>query len=207
MFIFQGNDILALSILHIALFFSVTGLIILQSVQLSSFQSLSCVQLFATPWIAACQASLSITNSQSSPKFMCIKSVMPSSHLILCHPLLLLPPIPPSIRVFSNKSTLCMRWPKYWSSALASVFPLNTQDWSPLGWTGWISCSPRDPQESSPTPQFKSIKSSVLSCLYSTSLISICDYGKTIALTRQTFVDKLMSLLFNMLSRLVILSF
>ena len=100
MFIFQGNDILALSILHIALFFSVTGLIILQSVQLSSFQSLSCVQLYATPWIAACQASLSITNSQSSPKFMCIKSVMPSSHLILCRPLLLLPSIPPSIRVF-----------------------------------------------------------------------------------------------------------
>ena len=85
------------------------------SVQLSSVQSLSPVWLFVTPWITAHQASLSITNSQSSLKLMSIKSVMPSSHLILCHPLLLLPPIPLSIRVFSNESTLCMRWPKYWS--------------------------------------------------------------------------------------------
>ena len=80
-----------------------------------SVQSLSRVRLFATPWIAACQASLSITNSWSSLRLMSIESVMPSSHLILCRPLLLLPPIPPSIRVFSNKSTLHMRWPKYWS--------------------------------------------------------------------------------------------
>ena len=78
-----------------------------------SVQSLNCVWLFATPWIAACQASLSITNSQSLLKFMSIESMMPSSHLILCHPLLLLPPIPPSIRVFSSESTLCMKWPKY----------------------------------------------------------------------------------------------
>ena len=83
--------------------------------QFSSVQSLSCVRLFATPWIAACQASLSITNSWSLPKLMSIESVMPSSHLILCRPLLLLSPIPPSFRVFSNKSTLHMRWPKYWS--------------------------------------------------------------------------------------------
>ena len=83
--------------------------------QFSSVQSLSCVWLFATPWITARQASLSITNSRSSLKLMCIESVMPSSHLILCHPLLLLPPIPPSITVFSNESTLRMRWPKYWS--------------------------------------------------------------------------------------------
>ena len=81
----------------------------------SSVQSLSCVWLFVTPSIAARQASLSITNSWSSPKLMCIESVMPSSHLILCRPLLLLPPIPPSIRVFSNESTLRKRWPKYWS--------------------------------------------------------------------------------------------
>ena len=81
----------------------------------SSVQSLSRVRLFATPWITACQASLSITNSRSSLKLMSIKSVMPSSHLILCHPLLLLSPILPSIRVFSNESTLCIRWPKYWS--------------------------------------------------------------------------------------------
>ena len=82
---------------------------------ISSVQSVSRVRLFATPRIAARQASLSITNSQSSLKLMCIESVMPSSHLILCCPLLLLPPIPPSIRVFSNESTLRMRWPKYWS--------------------------------------------------------------------------------------------
>ena len=81
----------------------------------SSVQSLSCVQLFATPWAAARQASLSITNSRSLPKVMSIESVMPSNHLILCRPLLFLPPILPSIRVFSNESTLCMRWPKYWS--------------------------------------------------------------------------------------------
>ena len=82
---------------------------------ISSGQSLSCVQLFVTPRTEACQPSLSITNSRSSLKLMSIQSVMPSSHLILCRPLLLLPPIPPSIRVFSNESTLCMRWPKYWS--------------------------------------------------------------------------------------------
>ena len=91
------------------------------------------------PWIAAHQASLFITNSQSLHKLMSIKLVMPSSHLILCCPLLLLPPIPPSISVFSNESTLCTRWPKYWVSAPASVLPMNTQDSSPLGWTGWIS--------------------------------------------------------------------
>ena len=83
--------------------------------RISSVQSLSCVRLFATPWIAALQASLSIINSWSSPKLLSIESVMPSSHLILCRPLLLLSPIPPSIRVFSNESTLHMRWPKYWS--------------------------------------------------------------------------------------------
>ena len=79
-----------------------------------SVQSISCVRLFATPWFAARQASLSITNSRSLLKLMPIELVMPSSHLILCRPLLLLPPVPPSIRVFSNESTLCMRWPKYW---------------------------------------------------------------------------------------------
>ena len=81
----------------------------------SSVQSLSCVRLFATPWITECQASMSITNSRSSPKLMSIESVIPSSYLILCHPLLLLPLIPPSIRVFSNESTLRMKWPKYWN--------------------------------------------------------------------------------------------
>ena len=90
----------------------------------SSVQSLSHIQLFATPWIAAHQASLSITNSRSLLKLMPIKSVMPSSHLILCHLLLLLPRIPPSIRVFSNESTLHMRWPKYWSFSF-SISPSN----------------------------------------------------------------------------------
>ena len=90
----------------------------------------------ATPWIAARQASLSITNSRSSPKPMSIKSVMPSSHLILCRPLLLLPPIPPSIRVFSSESTLRMRWPKYWSFSF-SIIP--SKDWFCLEWSGWIS--------------------------------------------------------------------
>ena len=105
----------------------------------SSVQSLSPVRLFATPWIAAHQASLSITSSRNSLKLTSIESVMPSNHLILYHPLLLLPPVPPSIRVFSNESTLRIRWPKYWNSASVSVLPKNTQDWSPLGWTGWIS--------------------------------------------------------------------
>ena len=91
------------------------------SVQLSSVQSLSRVQLFATPWIAAHQASLSITNSRSSLRLTAIESVMPSSHLILCRPLLLLPPNPPSIRVFANESTLRMRWPKYWSFSFSII--------------------------------------------------------------------------------------
>ena len=94
------------------------------SVQFSPVQSLSHVRLFVTPWITACQASLSITNSQSSPRFTSIESVMLSSHLILCRPLLLLLPIPPSIRVFSNESTLCMRWPKYWSFSF-SISPYS----------------------------------------------------------------------------------
>ena len=108
-------------------------------IQFSSVQSLSHVRLFATPWITAHQASLPITNSRSLLKLMSIESVTPSSHLILRHPLLFLLSIFISIRVFSNESTLRMRWPKYWSLASASVLPMNTQDWSPLGWTGWIS--------------------------------------------------------------------
>ena len=107
-------------------------------VQFSSVQLLSCVWLFATPWIAERQASLSITNSQSSLRLTSIKSMMPSSLLILCHPLLL-PPIPPSIRVFSNESTLHMRWPKYWSFSF-SISPSNEHPGLiSLGWTGWIS--------------------------------------------------------------------
>ena len=106
----------------------------------SSVQPLNHVWLFATPWIAACQASLSITNSWSLLKLMSIKSVMPSNHLILCGPLLLLSSIFPSIRVFSNESALRIRWQKYIGvSGSTSVLPMNIQDWFPLGWTGWIS--------------------------------------------------------------------
>ena len=94
------------------------------STSLLKIQLLSHVRLFATPWTAACQASLSITNSWSPPKLMCIESVMPSSHPILCHPLLLLPSIFPSIRVFSNESALCIRWPKDWSFSF-SISPSN----------------------------------------------------------------------------------
>ena len=110
-----------------------------RAVSYSTVQWLSHVQLSATPWIAARQASLSITNSQSPPKPMSIESVMPSSHLILCRPLLLLPPILPSIRVFSNESILRMRRPKYWSFSL-SISPSNEHPGlTPSGWTGWIS--------------------------------------------------------------------
>ena len=112
------------------------------SVQFISVQLLSCVQLFATPWIAACQASLSITNSRSLPKLMSIEPVMPSSHLILCHPLLL-SPVLPDIRVFSSESTLCMTWPKYWSFSFSISPSKEHPGWSPLEWTGWISLQSR----------------------------------------------------------------
>ena len=174
-----------------------------QSIQL--VQSVSHVRLFVTPWTAARQASLSITNLWSLLKLMSIESVMPSNHFILCHPLLLLlsifssirvfsnesalcirrPNIGvsasisvfPNIRVFSNESALCIRWPKYWSLSY-SVSPSNEysvlisfrMDWSP--------CSPRDSQESSPTPQFKSINSLALSLLHIPTLTSIHDHRK-----------------------------
>ena len=106
---------------------------------ISSFQLLNCVQLFATPWTTANQASMSITNSWSLLKCMSIESMMPSNHLILCHSLLLPRSVFPSIRVFCSESVLHMRCQSIGVSASASVFPMNTQDWSPLGWTGWIS--------------------------------------------------------------------
>ena len=115
------------------------GLLHSLQLQFSSVQSLSRVRLFATPWRATRQASLSITNSWSLPKLMSIELVMPSNNLILCHPLLLLPPIPPSIRVFSNESAFCIRWPKYWSFSF-NISPSNEHSgWFPLEWTGWIS--------------------------------------------------------------------
>ena len=104
-----------------------------------SVQSLSHDWLFATPWIAAHQVSLSITNFWSTLRLMSIESVMPFSHLIICHPLLLLPPIPPSVRVFPMSQVFAWGGQSTGVSASASLLPKNTQDWSPLGWTGWIS--------------------------------------------------------------------
>ena len=137
------------------------------------------VQLFVTPWTAACQASLSITNSRSLLRLVATELVMPSSHLILCHPLLLLPSIFPSIRVFSNESFLCIRWPKYWSFSF-SISPFNEYSGLISFRMDWLELlhSPRDSQESPPTPQFKSINSLVLNFLYSPTLTSTHDYWK-----------------------------
>ena len=140
----------------------------------SVVQSLSRVQLFATPWPAACQAPLSFTISWF--KIMSIESVMPSNHLILCCPLLL-PSIFPNFRVFSNELALYIGG---WSiGASASVLPLNIQGWFPLGLTGLISLQPKDSQEPSPAPQFESIISSVLSLLCGPILTSVHDYWKS----------------------------
>ena len=145
-----------------------------------SVQWLSHIQLFATPQTSACQASLSITNSRSLLKLMSIKSVMASNHLILCRPLLLLPSIFPSIRVFPKESVLCIRWPKDLSFSF-SISPFNEHprliDLLQDGLVG-SPCSPRDSQVSFPTPQYKSISSLVLSFLYSPTLTSKHDYWK-----------------------------
>ena len=142
-------------------------------------QSLSCVQLFANPQTAACQTSLSFTISQSLLNLMSIESMMPSSHLTLCRPLLLLPSIFPSIRVFCNESVLRIRLPKYWSFSFSiqSFQCIFRVDFLQDGLI-WSPCSPRDSQESSPTLQFKSIPSSALSLIYSPTLTSIHDYWK-----------------------------
>ena len=136
-------------------------------IQHLSVWSLSCVHLFATPWTAARQASLSITNSQSLLKLMSLESMMPSDHLILCRPLLLLPSIFPSIIVFSNESAFGIKLPKYWSS---SVLPTHIQAWFPLGSTGLISLQSKGRSRVFPTPQFKSSSSSALSFFYSPTL-------------------------------------
>ena len=165
------------------------------SLQFSSVQSLIHVQLFATPWTAEHQASLSITNSQSLPKPMSIELVMPANHLILCCPLLLLPSILPSIRVFSNKSALCIRWPKYCSFNF-SISPSNEYSGLISFRIDWLDLL-AVPGTLKSLPQHHSSKASVLLCsaffivqlshLYMTT-------GKTIALIRRTFVDKVMSL-------------
>ena len=172
--------------------------------QFSSVQSLSRVRLFVTPWIAARQASLFITNSQSSLKLTSIELVMPSSHFILCHPLLL-PPIPPSIRVFSNESTLRIRWPKCWSFSF-SIIPSKEHpglisfrmDWLyPLAVQGPLKSLLQHHRSKASILQHSAFFTVQLSHPYMTT-------GKAIALTRRTFVGKVMFLLLNMLSRLVI---
>ena len=174
-------------------------------IRFSSVQSLSCVQLFATPWTGGCQASLSITNSQNLLKLMSIESVMPSNHLILCHPLLLLPSILPSIRIFSNESALRIRWPKYWSFS----FSISSSSKH----SGLISFRMYWLELLAVQGTLKSLlqhhSSKALILLHSAFLIVQLSHphmttGKTIVLTRWTFVDKVMSLLFNMLSMLVI---
>ena len=175
------------------------------SVQFSSFQLLSRVQFFATPWVSAQQSSLSINNSWSLLKLMSIESVMPSSHLILCRPLLLLPPIPPSIRVFSNQSALRIRWPKYWSFSF-SISPSNEHPGLLSFRMDWLDLLTVKGTLKS-LLQNHSSKASSLQCLASFTVQLSHPYmttGKTIALTRWTFVGNVMSLLFNMLSRLVI---
>ena len=171
----------------------------------SSVQSLNRVQLFATPWTIACQASLSITNSRSPPKPMSIVLVMTSNHLILCHPLLLLPSIFPSIRVFSNESTLRIRWPRYWSFSF-NISPSNEHPGLISFRMDWFYLLAVQGTLKS-LLQHHSSKASILqhSAFFVVQLSHPCmTTGKTIALTRRAFVGKVISLLFNILSRLVI---
>ena len=173
--------------------------------QISSDQLLSHPRLFVTPWATACPASLSITNSLSLPKLMSIESVMPSNHFILCCPLLLLPSIPPSIRVFSNESALHIRWPKYWSFSF-NISPSNEHPGLISLRMDWLDLLAVQ-ETLKNLLQHHSSKSSILQCSAFFIVQLSHPYmttGKIIALTRQTFVDKVMSLLFNMLSRLVI---
>ena len=175
---------------------------------ISSVQSLSRVRFSATPWTAARQASLSITNSRSLPKPMSIELVMPSIHLIHCHPLLLLPSFFPSIRVFSNESALCFRWPKYWSFSV-SISPSNEHSGLISFRKDWLDLLAVQGALKS-LLQHHSSKASIF--LFSAFFIFLLSHpymtiGKTIILTRRTFVGKVMSLLFNMLSGLVILFF
>ena len=143
------------------------------SFQFSSFQLLSRVRVFVTPWIAACHASLSITNSQSLLILLSIESVRSSNHLILCPPLLLPPSIFPNIRVFSNKSVLHFRWPKYWSFSF-SISPSNEYSGLISFRIDWLDLpAVQGTLKNPPTPQFKSINSSALSFLYGATLTSI----------------------------------
>ena len=173
-------------------------------VEFNSVQSISHVQLFATPWTTAQQASLFITNSWSLLKFMSCELVMPSNHLLLCHPLLLLPSVFPSIRVFSNESALHIRWPKYWRFSF-SISPFS--EYSRLisfkfDWFDLLAVQ-------GTLKSFLHHHSSKVSILWHSAFFivqlshSFTTTGKTTALTRRTFVGKVMSLLFNMLSMII----
>ena len=174
---------------------------------ISSVQSLSHVRLFATPRTAARQTSLSIKNSLRLLKLTSIKLVMPLNHIILCHPLLLLPSIFPNIRVFSNESVLCIRWPKYWSFIFSfSISPFNEHSGLISFRIDWLDLLTTQGTLKS-LLQHHSSKASILwhSAFFIVQLSHpYTTTGKTIALTRWNFVGKVMSLLFNMLSRLVI---
>ena len=173
-------------------------------VQFSLVQSLSHVQLFVTPWTAARQASLCITNSRSLLKLMSIQSVMPSNHLIICCSLFLLPSVLPNIRVFSSESVLCIRWPKYWSFSF-SISPSNEYSGLISFRIDWFNLLAVQGTLKS-LLQHHSSKASILRCLAFFMVQLSHPYmttGKTIALTRWTLVGKVMSLFFNMLSRLV----
>ena len=174
----------------------------------TSDQSLNHVQLFATPWNAAHQASLSITNSQSSLKLMSIESVMPPNHFILCCPFLLLPSIFPSIRVFSNELALCSKWPKFCSFSF-NISPSNEHPGLISFRIDWLDLLAIQGTLKSPL-QHHSWKASIFQCsaFFTVQLSHLyMTIEKTIALTRWTFVGKVTSLLFNMLSRLVITFF
>ena len=169
------------------------------------FSSITQLCLFVTPWTAAHQASLSITNSRRLLRLMSIELVMPSSHLILCHPLLLPPPIPPSIRVFSSESALLIRWPEYWSFS----FNISPSDEHPglislrMDWLDLLAAQGTFKS----LLQHHSSKASILQCsaFFIVQLsLPYMNSGKTVALIPQTFVGKVMSLLFNMLSRLAV---
>ena len=177
-------------------------------ISVSSVQLLSCVRLFVTSWTTACQASLSIINSRSPAKPMSIELVMPSNHLILCHPLRLLLSIFPSIRVFSNESAFRITWPKYWSFSF-SIIPSKEHPGLISSRMDWLDLLAVQGTLKS-LLQHHSSKPSILRCsTFFTVQLShpYITTGKTIALTRWTFVGKVMSLLFNMLFRLLIAFF
>ena len=166
----------------------------------SSLESLSHVQLFVTPWTAARQPSLSFTNSWSLLKLMLIESVMPNNHLILCRPLLLVPSVFPSIKVFSNESVLHIRCPSYWSFSF-SISPSNEYSWQISFRMDWLDLLAVQGTLKS-LFQHHSSKASVLWCsAFFVVQLPYTNTGKTIALTWWAFVGKVVSLLFNMLSR------